>query len=191
MSYLDTALNALKNAQEKASGVIQDATSEWNRAMSEAKSKASEFLSVFTKLKSKSETAKKIPGLESDFNSLIEKGEIIKTTIEKVLGNGSLPVSNHMGFALPLIPIALVLSAIAAISAWLAPAYVMLRKLEVAEKLISKGENPDKVLRVIESGESNIIKDTGNTVSNITKLVGLTIGGFILYRSWPKIKGFF
>ena len=185
MDYLDTAINTMHSAMESVQSTFQDLTAEWENTIADMKKKAREFLNVFETLKNKRAIAEKDPALKAEYDTLMDRGGFIKSTIEQILPNSAGMAG--MG-VIPLIPIAAILAAIAAISAWLAPAYVMLQKIELAEKALAAGQ---EIAPILEAGEGGFLNKLQGTTKELTKAGIVLGGGYLVWKFLPQIKKVF
>lgn len=123
--------------------------SNWDNAIASLKNKARNFNTVFDRVIATEQTAKGNPELARDFDSLVYKGDIVRSTItnvtkaiDQVTGVGRSILGNippeNLG-ALPLVPIAVIFSASAAITYWVKDAMQYLDKVDRIEQLKNEG----------------------------------------------------
>lgn len=150
-SWLESGWDSVK---ESASGVSDS----WSASVNDLRNKANEFVTVFAKLK-KIQANPNLSAAElTKVNAIIKRGETVKSTvgtltksidgIANILPRNLLSgvvKSGNLGI-LPLIPIAAITAAIAAMTVWLSDAYVEVERLELAEKVRIDGGNPASVL---------------------------------------------
>ena len=137
---------------------------EWLNAVDNLKTKAREFNRVYNDV---SISYPKDPALLSERNSLLDKGDWVKGTIEKTTSSidAVYGVIKEWGFSeslnglgvIPLIPVAIILSAIGAISYWINDALKYLEKVGRIERLENEGYST-KAASEIVFGESFSIK---------------------------------
>lgn len=127
----------------------------WDSAINQLKDKAREFISVFAWLKQHEATAMREPDLRGEYVSTMQKGAMIKTSVEKTTGgidwiNGKLTKVGGTMQALPAIPIALtvatILGLVAAMSYWLNDAYQLKTKIDYIEKHGITGQSAQDIL---------------------------------------------
>lgn len=195
MSLLDSAIDWLKDAVNSAGDTVSGWSQEWQNYVDNFKAKAKTFVNEYLTLQKREDIAALDPTVKKEYDSLMSKGSYIFNTIKSIaskldfaidnLMNGNTNTLNGMG-VLPLLPIAVLAGAIAAIVAWLSDAYVMNRKLDALEKLsIETGADPEKLANAI-SDKNSLINVGGTPFSS---MLPLFIGGIVLYLFWPQIKG--
>lgn len=186
MSYINQAINFFETTVARTKTVAQEWSQSWQNAIDAMRLKAREFMRVFSELEKKKAIAAKNPSLYADYQDLMKKGQWIKNTIDSILDSET--SLNGLG-ALPLIPIAIILAAISAITAWLAPAYEVQQRISIAEKMLNKGIDPSRYLERSESGAiETAFEKVGDTAKNIGAILPLAIGGILLWKFYPQIK---
>lgn len=166
---------------EKVTGAAGALADDWTDAVNRLKEKAREFTAVYSTLLNARE------GLSGNdlarVDALLRRGNIVRSTIDgiaRTVGGiaGLLPSKTLAGYArggqlgaLPLVSIAVILGAIAAITAWLSDAYVEIKRLNLAEEVHRAGGNPGVVL-----GDGFYISQRWLGVGAVV------IGGFVLWR---------
>lgn len=116
----------------------------WEAAVQNLKQKALEFRDLFTWLQSKSHIAARDPVVKAEYDKVMARGSAVRTGVEKTTGGidwvtGQLREkfginSRATMGAIPMIPIAVIAAAIAAITAWLADAYKLKSKIQYLEQ---------------------------------------------------------
>ncbi len=144
---------------------------QWRREVENLKEKAAEFVSVFSRLQELEPVARADPAAVQKYNSLMERGAVIRERISYVTGlidkafswfneQGSSPpetVANLQGLGVLWVPVTLVAGAIAAIVAWLSDAYVSVKELETAQALIAQGVAPADAYKIAREGNKGLI----------------------------------
>lgn len=194
MSFLDSAINWLKDSINTASDTVQSWSTEWQSAVDNFKTKARNFVSMYETLETKENIASKDPKIKADYDNLMSKGRWIYNVIADIakkldffndtLGTNKL---NSMG-ALPLVPIAIIAGAVAVITAWMADALILSKKLDVIERLAGQGTDPVQLADKLKEGESGLPGFSAIT-GGFQKLLLLGIVGVVLYNVWPTLRG--
>lgn len=146
-----TLVNSVKTAASSAAN-------SWDAAVADLKARAAEFVGLVKRL----QVLRSSPGIsaaeagvidrllsraQSVYRSLTVVGAGVDSVAAVVPKNllGQVARSGALG-ALPLIPIAVIAGAIAAVTAWVSDAKVELERLELAERVRKDGGNPADVL---------------------------------------------
>lgn len=169
---------------------------EWNNAVDRLRVKGEEFTRVYDLIINSEDIASTNDALYSDYESIKFKGNAIKATIEKVTllideaFNASSNIigkdntinmieNNHymggLGF-IPLIPIAAITAAIAAITYWVNDAMQYLSKVEQVKNLINRNVPPEKAYDIVH-GQQFTLK----------KYLPWIVGGVVTIMVAPKI----
>lgn len=125
------------------------AVEKWNEELARLKALAREFTAVYNTLFAAREN---LTGADRErVDALLRRGNIVRASIDKVasgvdgvarlLPTKTLSSYGGLGAAIPLIPIAVIAAAIAAITAWLSDAYVEVKRLNLADKVHQSGGN--------------------------------------------------
>lgn len=188
MSFLDSAIDFFKDALEGVGDTVESWSQEWQNAVDNFKAKAKQFVSSYENLSSKKAVAEANPNIADDYNSLMGRGSWIYNMVASVARKidfigSSESTLNGMG-ALPLIPIAVIVGAVAAMTAWLSDAYIMTQKINAIEAAQSSGKDTAPLENVIGGGNS-LIDIKAAPVSSLILLGGL---GLIIYLVWPSVK---
>ncbi len=187
MSFINDSINYLKTALNSAGDTVQSWSQEWTNTVANFKTKAKQFVSDYEQLKSREKLAQSDPALANEYESLMSKGNWIYDTIisiaRKIDFIGDNQTMNSLG-ALPLIPIAVIVGAIAAMTAWLADAYTMKQKLDSIERLQAGGADAVDIADAINN-KGSLINVKG---APIQSLLILGVAGFALYAFWPQLK---
>lgn len=144
---------------------------EWLREVENLKTKAAEFVGVFSRLQELEPIARTNDAAFTKYQSLMDRGVTIRDRISYVTGlvdkafqwftdqNSPPPetVANLQGLGLLWVPVTIVAGAVAAIVAWLADAYVSVQELETAKELIGQGVSPADAYRIAREGEKGLI----------------------------------
>lgn len=208
MSILDDAVSTLQSAVNSASGVAQDWTPDWDAARQNLISKAQEFTQLWNSLTQLAPAASSDPQLQSDYNTLMARGDYIRSTVQSItqgfdsgadwfnntlatfrnaVGLGEVPRAgvralmrlNGLGI-LPLVPIAVILAAVAAITYWITDAYTMQGRLNLAAKVQAAGGNPASILNA-----GSVFGSMQGISRNLVILGGMALIGLV---AWPKLK---
>lgn len=169
---------------------------EWNNAVDKLRLKGEEFSRVYDLIINSENIASTNDDLYSDYESIKFKGNAIKATIEKVTRlvdeafNASSNIigqdntinmierNSHMdglGF-IPLIPIAVITAAIAAITYWVNDAMQYLGKVEQVKNLINRNVSPEKAYDIVH-GQQFTFK----------KYLPWIVGGVVTLAVFPKV----
>lgn len=177
------------------------ASSEWDNAVNRLRQKALEFNRIYDLVVNSQSIAINDDILYEDYDSIRNKGDFIKGTIQRVTqlvdevyratneimgeeNTGALIHNintqsnsmNGLGFVIPLIPIAVVTSAIAAITYWVNDALKYLTKIEQVKNLINKDVNPKEAYEIVH-GQAYSFK----------KYIPWAIGGVVTILMAPKL----
>lgn len=153
------------------------------------KMKAREWWSVVSRLKTMAVPA----SLESERRRLVGLAESVKDAIKKVTSiSDSLAIPGLSGMgALPLVPIAAVGAALAAIS-WWSSQYVAFRKkmaeYQYQQDLVAQGVDPIKAAQLAKEQAAAGEEPTGPLALLLKnwQLVALGVGAFFVYRMMKK-----
>lgn len=166
---------------------------EWQAAVDNLKMKAQEFQRVFSELQA---DAANVPAdLKSSYDSLMSRGNWVKAQIQSItngidfgfnmfsqtpLMNGVRQMGglNSLGI-LPLIPIAIITGGLAVIVAWLADAYTMQQKINIAKQTKA---NASQVAQILGAGSSSFGANFFTSAGTML-LIGV---GVMLF--WPTIS---
>lgn len=175
---------------------VGDLNAEWQRQVNRLKDKAAEFSRVFTKLEQRQPLAEQSPVLKHRYDRVMKLGLNVRQTVQGITGKidaalrgfqdlfGLSPNMAGMG-AVPLVPIAVIAGAIAAITAWLTDAYALDRQLDSLDSQIKAGVDPVVAGdNIAKSGDQPLI-DVANPFKGAT---GLILGGVALYFFWPTLR---
>lgn len=199
MSILDSAISVMSNAWDTVSGTAtmawENVTEEWKQQVENVKTKAKEFAAIYNELVNQEEFVKKYPELQSEYDSLMSKGDIIRATVEKItkaidwgagLFNGGMNGRqlNGMG-ALPLIPIAALAGAVTAMTYFISDAYKMKAKIETIKEMEAKGYNPSQIANDMERIDRSA---SAGIFSKLFSVSGVVLIGVGTYMFWPVIK---
>jgi len=188
MSFLDRSISWLSDTIDTASSTVQSWSQEWQNAVDNFKTKSKDFLKLFETLQNRKSIAYQNEATKKEYDKLINKGGWIYSTIADIakkldffqdtIGTNRL---NSMG-VLPLVPIAIIAGAVAVITAWMADALVLNKKLDVIERLALQGTDPVKLSESLSEGEAGLFNiDT----SKYQSLLLLGVVGTVLYLAWP------
>jgi len=168
------------------------------------KAKATEFMAAIDKLY----TIDNVPAnLQEEYSGLISTANIIQGTISTITGtvdsvtgffsdyfgfdgvsnvrdyiNGNRQ-NNALGFV-PLIPVALISGALAAMTKFISDVYVFERKITEQKRLESTGVNPTKAAEIVSkiNGQSLM-----QNLTSLAKPIGFTIGLIVVSRFVGKM----
>ncbi|MCP4408108.1 MAG: hypothetical protein GY807_10185, partial [Gammaproteobacteria bacterium] len=123
-----------------------------------------EFTQVFTRLKALGPQINQLPDLKPEYQSLVERGNTIQTTIDRVtasinnvvhwfknvfgMDGLSMARAGQLG-ALPLLPIAAISGAMALIGYWISDVYQFYQKLEKFDQLRAEGKSASEASRIV------------------------------------------
>lgn len=162
-----TAFNSAKNTLNTAINTLgsqaQEWSVEWQAAVDNLKAKAQEFARVFSGLQSDASNVP--PELKAQYDALMSRGQWVKNQIQSITSGidfgfnmfSSTPLMhglqkmggmNALGI-LPLVPIAIIVGGVAVIVAWLADAYSMQQKINIAK---ASKANPNEIAKILGAG---------------------------------------
>lgn len=154
---------------------------EWQDAVVKLRKKASEFNSIFYDVESSNVSGNS--ELQSEKDSLLWKGRAIKNTIENITsgidavyraaqGSGLSGAVNlgNVGF-LPLIPIAVILSAIGAITYWVNDAIKYLNKVQRVEDYKQAGYSTVEANEMVFGSEFSFRKNLPWILGSVAVLI--------------------
>lgn len=167
----------------------------WDK-VAELKEKAAEFTRVFGRLEELKSIAYADPAAKSKWDSLMGAAHAVMKKVRAVTGwidsvYGS--ITNLFGvditdseledntLGLAFIPIAVILGALAAITAWLSNAYVQLKELEAVEALIKQNVAPTDAYKLVRGEQGGILSTVGSLGT-----AALLIGGVLMYQKGRK-----
>lgn len=182
MSMLDSAVNWFKSVYDSGLNTAGEWSQEWQNSVDSFRTKAKAFMAEYAELQSLGQYADATPELRTAYDSLMSKGQWLYNAIANVaskidmMGGGS--TMGAMG-ALPLVPLAVISGALAAITAWLSDAYIMKQKLNVAREALSQGHTPGNIADMINGG--SLISVKGSTFQTLL-LLG-TVGAAVYFFS--------
>ena len=149
-----------------------------------------DFLAAINSLRYRAQYALKDPALKAEYDTLMRRASVIQSTINtakeainKVTSFFNFSGLGEMG-VLPLLPIALITGAVAAIAKWTTDAYALSKRLDEVKRLEGEGIPPEKAAAIVAKATVTPI------FGGFTGLVPiLAIGGFLLwaYKNKPKI----
>lgn len=191
MSWLDNLFGTASSAVSTVANSIADIPAEWTAKVSELKARAAEFMSLFQDLETRGAQAAAL-GLSAEYNELMGRGASIKARVLQVTGaidSVYNNVSNLFGLAgykpvsglgnlglIPLIPIAIIVGAIALMVSWITDAYNLRNKLAAAQ---FAGANAAQITQIASGGSSSFLPSlTGGLLGNTG--VFLLIGAGLL-----------
>ena len=120
------------------------------------KSKVTNFAEAFNNLRSRSIDATRYPDLARERASLVSKGGTLQRTISALTGAVDKVFTffrgvtglDGLGF-IPLLPIAAITIAVAAITKWMTDAYEFNKRLDAVQALEAKGYSPEKAGQIV------------------------------------------
>ncbi len=171
-------------------------TADWGATVDELRTKAARFIRVYDAVVNTHSDIKDNPDMIQEYNSIINKGDFIKGTIQRIssgidnisgsggnvlnaigLNYDTITRGNNLGFILPLVPIAVILSASAGITYWVTDALKYLDKVRRVKEL---------TVQVGSKKAYNMVYGT-----NMKNIVPWVIGGISIVFLAPKIKQLF
>lgn len=158
------------------------------------KSKVLNFTEQFNNLKNRRIDSKRYPDLAREQSELIKKGGIVNNTISALTGAVDKVYSFFKGVTgmdglgvLPLLPVAAISIAVAAITKWTTDAYEFNKRVDAIQALEAKGYSPEKAGQIVSQQfyrPSLLSSITGPSMLPILAVVGVL---FFLWRG-GKIK---
>lgn len=175
--------------------------SEWNDAVDALKKKAVQFSDLEKKLEQLAPVVEKNPQYKDEYDSLMSKAQWIKKTVMQITGTvdsaaqklSGLGFDRHlqsmgkmgaleMGF-LPVVPIAVILGASAAMTYWITDAYSLTQKLRAAERT---GASASQTADILNAGSGGSIFSVGGA-GKVGILLILGIGAFVFRDQLIKV----
>lgn len=167
----------------------------WLNAVNVLQQKAGNFNQLFNRVLNSERTATVTPNLYNEYTGLVDRGRTIKNTIStttsaidtvygfvtEALGKKQADSLSGLGF-IPLIPIAIITGAIAAITYWINDAVKYLDKTAQVESLTRQGVTPEKAYTTVYGEKFNIQK-------YLPWIIGGTIGVLLLPRVLKIVRG--
>ncbi len=191
---LDDAIGWFSDKLQAVDKTTETWSQEWQQKVNDLKAKAKEFVDMFKKLSARKSIAESDSKLAGEYNSLMDKGEWIKNSVEFITNkidwayNTFFSGAQQLGLIQGLvIPIVAITGAIAAITAWLADAYMLDRKLDHLEAQIAAGIDPTVAQEGISSTyeKGSLINIDG---SPFVSAGILFVIGAVIYFFWPEIQ---
>lgn len=176
------------------------------------KTKAREFWAIWNNLSDKSNIVAGAPvPLQREYRELMDRGVTVRKTIERVTAaidsaagiyNSAVDYTSRgmesainwfKGSAglggiglIPLVPVAVIAVALAAMGKWIKDAYVINKKISVAEKLINQGVVPEKAFNMAgKMVRKNSLFNLGFSTDLPTMGI-IALIGFIIYKKVVK-----
>lgn len=191
MSWLNDLFGTASSAVSTVANSIADIPAEWTAKVNELKARAAEFMNLFQDLEARQGQAM-AAGLMAEYSELMGRGASIKARVLQVtsaIDSVYNSVSNLFGLAgykpgsglgnlglIPLIPIAVIVGAIALMVSWITDAYNLRNKLAAAQ---SAGANAAQITQIASGGGSSFLPSlTGGLLGNTG--VFLLIGAGLL-----------
>lgn len=183
MTWLDDLFGTAKSAASTVVSSIADIPAEWSAKVNELKARAAEFMQLFNDLSSRADQAA-AAGMSAEYNALMSRGASIKAQVQQVtsaIDNVYNSVSNLFGLSgagfgelgiIPLIPIAIIVGAIALLVKWISDAYTMRNKLAAAT---AAGANAAQLTQIATGSSGSIF----STLTSPGSLMG-NAGVFLL-----------
>lgn len=151
------------------------------------RSRVQNFMLALDNLASRKRDAQRSPQLATEYATLMRQGSVIKSTIESVSGTIDKVMAFFKGVTgmsalnvVPLLPIALITGAIAAIAKWTTDAYTFSKKLDEVQRLEAKGLTPQQAADVVARNAPAPLFG-GFNLSNIVPLLAV---GAVLFFWW-------
>lgn len=180
MSWLDDLFGTASSAASTVVDSIADIPSEWTAKVNELKARAAEFMNLFSDLETRQAQAA-AAGLSAEYNNLMSRGATIKARVLQVtnaIDGVYNSVSNLFGLSgfkpgsglgnlglIPLIPIAIIVGAIALMVSWITDAYTMRNKLAAAQAV---GANAAQITQIASGGGGGLLSTvTGGLMGNV------------------------
>lgn len=163
-------------------------TDDWKKAVIDFRARAGQFLKDVETLRAqRTEINKKYPAFKRDYNELIERSDTIYNTISKVtkgvdkvaewLGLDMSNIESSQMGAIPLIPIAIITGAIAAMGKWASDVYIFNQRLAEVKRLEAKGISPARASQIAIKAPAGAMESLGrNVLGPIVPIVLLGLG---------------
>lgn len=167
------------------------------------KDKAREFWTLWNNLNNQQSIVNRQSSeIKQEYNDLISRGTTIRSTVEYVtrgldraanmyqgikdwfsstFGMGENEIDNrvdNLGI-IPLIPIAIIIASLAAMTKWVSDTYTFTRRLDEIRRLESQGISPENASRIVERTMS---KGIFSGVNTLLPVVLLAVGAFIVFK---------
>lgn len=194
MSLLDDTIGWFSDKLQTIDKTTEQWSAEWQQQVTNLKAKAKEFTEVFKRLSAKKSLAESDPKIAGEYEALMSKGEWIKNSVDYITNkidwayNTFFSGGQQLGLVQGLvIPIVAVTGAVAAITAWLADAYILDRKLDHIESQVAAGVDPAAAQKGITSTyeKGSLINIQGSPFMSAGILFGV---GAVIYFLWPEIR---
>lgn len=182
--------------------------SAWEQKVDQLKKVAKDFTALFSQLSDLKNIAAKNPVLKAEYDALMSKGSLVRSQVENVtrlidkavgsatsiLGKESTVrlygMMGEMGF-LPLVPIAMIIGAIAVVGAWNAQAMILRTKLQKAQldEAVKAGATAEQITQISQqqslSNQSKSFEGSvGEAVGQVIKFAAV---GLVIYFVVPKL----
>lgn len=156
------------------------------------KSAALNFKQRLDNLSRRKADVSKYPALQADYAALMKRGQFIKSTIESVTRTVDKVTSFFSGLGeikglsvVPLLPIAVIAGAVAAITKWGTDAYTFSVKLDEIKRLEATGMSPERAASLVaRNAPASLI---GGFTTNLLPIVAVGVVLFFLWRG-GKLK---
>lgn len=141
---------------------------EWLNAVANLRAKAAEFQALREQVLESFVIAKEYPSLLREYESLIFKSTIIENTIKSVtkgidvifgMFNTVFNDSEVDGLGIvPLVPVAVILSAVAAITYWINSSVKYLNKIKEIKRIENQGYSVEEAYKMISEKENGFLQ---------------------------------
>lgn len=141
---------------------------EWLNAVANLRAKAAEFQALREQVLESYSIAKEYPSLLSEYESLIFKSNIIESTIKSVTSgidiifgmfNTVFNDENVDGLGIvPLVPVAVILSAVAAITYWIKSTVKYLNKIKEIKRIENQGYTVEEAYKMVSEKDNGILQ---------------------------------
>ncbi len=141
---------------------------EWMQAVANLKAKAAQFSVLFAQVEQTGDIVSNKPALAEQRSKLLLRGITIRTTIEALTRSidfvvkqwnqffGDEPAPDNLG-VIPLVPVAVIASAIAAITYWINDTTKYINRVEEIKRLESQGYTPEQAYNIVEKKRQGIL----------------------------------
>lgn len=160
----------------------------WYDVIGKFREQAAKFTAAYNALLATESVAKKSPALLAEYVALRRKADDVKATVQKVTGAvdqaaGWLKSTFGLGALPALVPVAVVVSAVAAMSYIVADISKFVIKARQFET-VSAQVGPEKAAQIVQqAGAGDIFSSIGASAKSVAMLVALVAGLYYL----PKL----
>ena len=164
----------------------------WYDVIGKFRANAAQFAASYTALLNSESVARKNPALYSEWKALKSKADGVKATVQKVTGavdTAARWLKENLGLGVfpALIPVAVVVSAVAAMTYVIADISKFLMKAKQFEQVAAQ-VGPEKAAAIVSQAnqESGIVSSIGASAKSVALLVALVAGVYYLPKLLKK-----